>query len=562
MATKLIPGVGYVDEDRSGQFLIPGVGSFDDPGTYVAATSLSMTGPSIAEVGQASADFVVTINGTPGDTVTVTPNDGNQGGTFNPASVFLSPGVLSATFTYTANSSGTKTISLNNDSSLINPDPLTVDCTADPQGQITSVTVNGQKGRIDFTFIENPISGVASFVAAATPNGAVTQGPKPVTLSPSTSTGFVEFDLPPGDYDQQSVTLSNSAGDTVITSSTAIKVIGVGGSPQAPGNAPPATVPGIPTNVVATAGNGTASVNCTPPSDGGSPITGYQVIASTGQSASSPTLPVAIQMPNGVPVTFQIRAVNEVGQGGLSQPSNSVTPSVPITVPGSPTIGTAAAGNGYIDVYFTPPASNGGSPITYYTALLSTGESSVGASSPIRVAASNGTVRTATVTATNLAGTSMPSQASNAVTPSVGITVPDAPTVTLVAGVESITATVTPPANNGGSPILSYTVTLSTGESKTQAGNPFVFNTLSIAERTATAIATSAIGNSAASSVSNAVTPIEDVPVPIDLFPKGITKIEIRSRGPLLQMALAMTDSPAPASRTITLGSRKSTITS
>lgn len=562
MATKLIPGIGYVDEDRSGQYLIPGAGSFDDPGIVVAATSLSLTGPSVAEVAQPSANFVVTVNGTPAGSVVVTPNDGNQGGAFTPSTVTLSSSVLSATFTYTASSSGTKTVNVTNNSGLDNPGPITVDCTADPQGQITSVTVNGQKGRIDFTFSENPVSGVASFIASATPNGAVTQGPKPVTLSPSTGTGHVEFDLPPGDYDQQTVTLSNTAGNTVITSNTAIKVIGVDGSPQAPGNAPPATVPGVPTNVVATAGNGTASVNCTPPSDGGSPITGYQVIASTGQSASSPTLPVSIQMPNGVPVTFQIRAVNSIGQGGLSQPSNSVTPSVPITVPGAPVIGAAAAGNGYIDVYFTPPASNGGSPITHYTALLSTGESVVGASSPIRVAASNGTARTATVTATNLAGTSMPSQASNAVTPSVGITVPDAPTVSLVAGVESITATVTPPTNNGGSPIVSYTVTLSTGESKTQSGNPFVFNTLSLVSRTATAIATSAIGNSAPSGISNAVTPIANVPVPIDLAPKGVTRIEIRTRGALLQIALAMTDSPAPNSRTIVLGSRKNTITS
>lgn len=90
---------------------------------------------------------------------------------------------------------------------------------------------------------------------------------------------------------------------------------------------------------------------------------------------------------------------------------------VAATVPAAPTIGTATAGNGYVDVAFSAPASNGGATILDYTATLSTGETATGASSPVRITASNGTARTATVRARNSAGSGPASTASNSVTP-------------------------------------------------------------------------------------------------------------------------------------------------
>lgn len=86
----------------------------------------------------------------------------------------------------------------------------------------------------------------------------------------------------------------------------------------------------------------------------------------------------------------------------------------PVTAPNAPTIGTPVAGDGYIDVYFTP-AGAGGTPADFL-ATLSTGQNAAGTTSPIRVAATNGTATTATVTARNTASTAT-SGASTSVTP-------------------------------------------------------------------------------------------------------------------------------------------------
>ena len=95
----------------------------------------------------------------------------------------------------------------------------------------------------------------------------------------------------------------------------------------------PAT-PGAPTSVTATAGDTTASVAFTAPTDTGYPangITGYTATSSpggfTGTAASSPITVTGLT--NGTSYTFTVRATNAAGSGPASSASSAVTPAVP-----------------------------------------------------------------------------------------------------------------------------------------------------------------------------------------------------------------------------------------
>ena len=91
-------------------------------------------------------------------------------------------------------------------------------------------------------------------------------------------------------------------------------------------------------------------------------------------------------------------------------------------VPDAPGEITAVAGNAEASVTWVAPASSGGATITAYTVTSFPGGAQCtteGATSCTVSGLSNGTAYTFTVTATNSAGTSLPSDVSNTVTPSV-----------------------------------------------------------------------------------------------------------------------------------------------
>jgi Dockerin type I domain len=204
---------------------------------------------------------------------------------------------------------------------------------------------------------------------------------------------------------------------------------------------------------------------------------------------------------------------------GTNSPTNfagvtgSIAPSA--SPPGAPTIGTATAGQNQASITFLAPANNGGSAITGYTATCGS-QSATGTASPITVSGlTAGVAVTCSVTATNAAGTGPASAASNSVIP---FDVPGAPVFnSAIAGDSQITALFSPPANAGGSPIISYTVQCAADMQMTQ------FNTGSASPITVTAmvnevaytcgvIATNAAGNSAPSNLL-VVTPSAMVPL-------------------------------------------------
>jgi uncharacterized protein (TIGR02145 family) len=269
--------------------------------------------------------------------------------------------------------------------------------------------------------------------ATAGNNQATVTFSAPISDGGSTIASYIATSSPGGKTG--SVTQSGSGAITVtgLTNGTpytftvtATNAIGTSTPSAASSAVTPATLPGVPTNVAATAGNNQATVTFEAPiSDGGSTIASYIATSSPGGKTGSVTQSgsgaiTVTGLTNGTAYTFTVAATNAIGTSTPSAASSSVTP---VTVPGVPTNVAATAGNGQVIVTFETPISDGGSTITGYTVTSSAGDTQSGASSPITVTAlTNGTVYTFTVTATNSVGTSGASSASSAVTPAAAAT--------------------------------------------------------------------------------------------------------------------------------------------
>jgi hypothetical protein len=189
--------------------------------------------------------------------------------------------------------------------------------------------------------------------------------------------------------------------------------------------------------------------NCDPGGAGG---VYSDALLNTGSVTTTASGNLAVDL-NTVNVDKLIYTPPTVGYSGTDHATlydaNSNTFPVTIVViapPSAPTIGTATAGNAQASVSFTAPGSNGNSTITAYTVTSTPGGATTsGAASPLTVTGlSNGTPYTFKVTATNAAGTSTASSASNSV-------IPTAPQI--------ITFANPGPQNFGTSPTLTATAT-------------------------------------------------------------------------------------------------------
>jgi uncharacterized protein (TIGR02145 family) len=380
---------------------------------------------------------------------------------------------------------------------LINGLPTWVPVTVAP----TIGTATPGNGQATITYIaptNNGGSAITSYTATSAPDGLT------ATVYQAGSGAITVTGLTNGTAYTFTVTATNTQGTSAASAVS--------------NSVTPRTVPGAPTIGTATAGAGQATITYTAPaSNGSATITSYTATSSPGgltgtlSQAGSGTITVS-GLTNGTAYTFTVTATNAAGTSVSSAVSNSVTPR---TVPGAPTIGSATQGNGQATIAYTAPVSNGGVVITSYTATSSpgglTGTLSQAGSGTITVTGlTNGTAYTFTVTTTNTQGTSAASAASNSVTPR---TIPGAPTIgTATLGAAQATITYTAPASNGGAAITTYTATSSPGGftgtlSQAGSGTITVSGLTNGTAYTFTVTATNAAGTSAASAVSNSVTP-------------------------------------------------------
>ena len=168
-----------------------------------------------------------------------------------------------------------------------------------------------------------------------------------------------------------------------------VTAVNVGAEGQPSTQVSAATLPGPPTGLTATPGNGQLSLSWSPPTpNGNAPITGYNVYCSTTsgtQGAKVNTTPVTSPYTdttcNGSPVSngqtyyFEVTALNASGEGASSSQVHA-TAGAP-TAPTSFSAAPGSSGHGGGTIYFVTlrwfaPSSTNGSPIISFNIYRST----------------------------------------------------------------------------------------------------------------------------------------------------------------------------------------------
>ena len=201
--------------------------------------------------------------------------------------------------------------------------------------RVRAVNAAGNGPAVSATATPRTVPGAPIVVTAIAGNGQATiNWQPPVSNGGSTITGY-QVSRDGSNWTNVASTVRNHTftdltnGTSVTLRVRAVNIAGNGATANAP-SVTPRTVPGVPTSVTATAGNGQATINWQPPSsNGGSAITGYDVSRDginwtrVGSTARSHTF---TGLTNGTSVTLRVRAVNIAGNGAaVTAPAPTLT---------------------------------------------------------------------------------------------------------------------------------------------------------------------------------------------------------------------------------------------
>jgi titin len=157
------------------------------------------------------------------------------------------------------------------------------------------------------------------------------------------------------------VTAENSEGEGVPSAAQQA-------TPTAPSPPPPpsVTVPGAPTNLQLSAGDGSVTVSWSAPANnGGAGVVSYTIYNNGNEVGNSVLTPYTISgLQNGTSYSISVTATNSEGEG-LPCAAQQATPVAP-SAPGAPLALSVIPGDTTAALSWSAPASNGGSPITRY----------------------------------------------------------------------------------------------------------------------------------------------------------------------------------------------------
>ena len=305
-----------------------------------------------------------------------------------------------------------------------NPSGVTGTCANSP------CTVMGLTNGTAYTFTVTATNAAGTGAASAASNSVTPMAPQIITFAnPGTQTFGTSPTLTASASSGLAVSFSSSTtGVCTITTGGTLTFVTTGNcdiSVGQTGNGAYTAAPTVTQSFTVNAASQTITFGAAPTIVFGA----SGMVTATGGGSNNPIVftstttgvcTIAGNVVTGVSVGACIIAANQANSANYAAaPQVTLSFNISASVPGTPTIGTATAGNTQATVSFTTPGSNGGSAITGYTATSSpSGVTGTCANSPCTVMGlTNSTAYTFTVTATNIAGTGGASAASNSVTP-------------------------------------------------------------------------------------------------------------------------------------------------